>query len=152
MRLLVATPTAVVEDLDGIAHFRAEDETGAFGVLPGHADFVTVLPVSVVTWRAQDGKEGFVVVRGGVLTVSGGKLVEIAARGAIAGAELATLGKEALRRLEQEDEEEIGTRSAEARLHLAAIRQVERVLSAGREGAGLPPRLGTRTPDREAGA
>ncbi len=151
MRLLVATPTSVIEDLDGIAHLRAEDETGAFGILPGHADFVTVLPVSVVTWRGEDGREGFVVVRGGVLTMREGALVEIAARGALSGAELATLGKDALQTLEQADEEEIGTRTAESRLHFAAMRQIERVLSGGREGAGLPPRLDTRGPEAGAG-
>ena len=34
-----------------MSHLRAEDDTGAFGILPGHADFLTVLAVSVVTWR-----------------------------------------------------------------------------------------------------
>ena len=61
MRFTVTTPTAVVEDVDDIRHIRAEDESGAFGILPGHADFVTVLPVSVVMWRAGDGREGFVL-------------------------------------------------------------------------------------------
>ena len=46
---------------------RAEDRSGAFGIAPGHANFITLLPVSVVTWREANGKEGFVLVRGGVL-------------------------------------------------------------------------------------
>ena len=51
MRLTVTTPLAIVVEADDVAHLRAEDETGAFGILPGHADFLTALAVSVVTWR-----------------------------------------------------------------------------------------------------
>jgi F0F1-type ATP synthase epsilon subunit len=47
MRLTVSTPLAVVVDADDVAHLRAEDETGAFGIMPDHADFLTVLTISV---------------------------------------------------------------------------------------------------------
>ena len=83
MRLLVTTPVSVVIDADDVAHVRAEDETGAFGVLPGHADFITVLAISVITWRDQAGVEHHVAVRGGVLTVRDGDLVEVATREAV---------------------------------------------------------------------
>ena len=43
IQLTITTPTSVAVKADGIAHVRAEDETGAFGILPGHADFVTAL-------------------------------------------------------------------------------------------------------------
>ena len=49
MRLIVTTPLAVIADASDITHLRAEDETGAFGILPGHADFLTALSVSVAT-------------------------------------------------------------------------------------------------------
>ncbi|MCH5378162.1 MAG: F0F1 ATP synthase subunit epsilon, partial [Planctomycetes bacterium] len=68
MRLTVSTPTSVIEDVDGVRHVRAEDETGAFGILPGHTNLVAVLPISIVTWRAHDDREGFVLVRQGVMT------------------------------------------------------------------------------------
>ena len=69
MRLLVTTPMAVIVDADSVRHVRAEDETGAFGILPGHADFITALAVSVITWRNGTDEEHHVAVRGGVLTV-----------------------------------------------------------------------------------
>lgn len=140
MRLLVTTPTAVVEDVTDLTHLRAEDATGAFGILPGHADFVAVLPVSVVTWSG-DGREAFVLIRGGVLRVSGGDLIEIAARGAWREDQLEELGPSALEDLQRADETEDVTRTADTRLHLAAMRQIERVLRAGRDGPGTPPRL-----------
>ncbi len=132
MRLVVTTPTALVEDAGTIRHIRAEDATGSFGILPGHADFVTVLPVSIVNWRSGDGREGFVLVRGGVLAVSDGKLVEIAARGAIRENELGQLSETMLEEFRRSDETQEESRRSETRLHLAMIRQIERVLDSAR--------------------
>jgi F-type H+-transporting ATPase subunit epsilon len=139
MRLVVTTPTAIVAEVDDVQHVRAEDETGAFGIMAGHADLLTVLPVSVVTWDCGDGEgEGFVLIRGGILTVHGGDLVEIAARGAFGRESLAGLGQDAVRELERADEEEDESRTSDTRLHLAAMRQVQRVLQAARGGPELP--------------
>lgn len=149
MRLVVSTPTSVVEEVQDLVRLRAEDESGAFGILPGHADLVTVLPVSVVTW-AGDGREGVVLVRGGVLRVTGGNLVEIAARGAWREDELETLSAAALADLQLADETEDETRTSDSRLHLAAMRQIERVLRSGREATGVPPRLDHRPEDASA--
>ncbi len=69
MRLSVATPLAIVVDTDDVAQLRAEDETGSFGILAGHADFVTALAISVATWRDKKGAEHYIAVRGGMLQV-----------------------------------------------------------------------------------
>jgi len=37
MKLTIATPISLVVDADSVVYLRAEDETGAFGILPGHA-------------------------------------------------------------------------------------------------------------------
>lgn len=146
MRLVVATPTSIVADVDGIRHVRAEDRTGAFGIAPGHADFLTLLPVSVVSWRGEDGAEGYALVRGGVLSVHDGDLVEVAARGAYREEDLAQLGDTALEQLRRADESEDETRTTDTRLHLATMRQIERLLRAGAAGRKVPPLL-----DRRAG-
>lgn len=134
MKLLITTPTATVAAVDGVRHVRAEDETGAFGIMEGHADFLTVLPISVVTWDYGGATEGFALVRGGILTVHHGDLVEIAARGAFSRDELSALGSEAVRELEQDEELEDTSRTSDTRLHLATIRQMQRVLQAARGG------------------
>jgi len=69
VRLTVATPLAIVIEVSDVAHLRAEDDTGAFGILPGHADFLTALAVSVASWRDDRGVEHHVAVRGGMLEV-----------------------------------------------------------------------------------
>ena len=82
MRLIIATPMAVVVDTPDVAHVRAEDDTGAFGILEHHADFLTVLALSVVSWRNHAGREHYAAVRGGVLSVAGGRQISVATGGA----------------------------------------------------------------------
>ncbi|MCU4651464.1 F0F1 ATP synthase subunit epsilon [Roseibacterium sp. SDUM158016] len=146
----MSTPTAIVADVRDVRHVRAEDETGAFGIMEGHADFLTVLPVSVLTWDCGDASEGFVLVRGGILTVHDGALVEIAARGAFSRDDLASLGEEAIRDLERADEMEDISRISDTRLHLATMRQIERVLEAGRRDGSALPSLQPTGPEGEA--
>ena len=80
MRLVVTTPGALVLDVPDVAAVRAEDTSGGFGILPGHTDFLTVLPVSVLTWIDGARAEHNVALRRGVLRVSDGALVSVAAR------------------------------------------------------------------------
>ncbi len=91
MRLLITTPTSVVIDERDVAAVRAEDDSGSFGVLDGHADFLTALTVSVVSWRRADGRQRFCAVRRGVLSVTNGNQVAVATHEAIAGDDLARL-------------------------------------------------------------
>jgi F-type H+-transporting ATPase subunit epsilon len=132
MRLLVTTPVSVAVDADDVRHVRAEDATGAFGILPGHADFVTVLTVSVITWQDHEDRIHHVAVRRGVLTVRDGNLVEVASRDAVGEDTLARLGSAVLDRFRDEARAEDESRIAATRLQLAAIRQIQRVLEAGR--------------------
>jgi len=133
MKLLVTTPVSVVVDADKVQQVRAEDETGAFGIRPGHADFITALSVSVVTWRDEQGAENHVAVRGGVLTVKDGDFVEIATREAVGEETLQKLGQAVLDRFREEEDIEQETRVSATRLHLAAIRQLQRYLQSGEE-------------------
>ena len=78
MKLEITTPFATVLLTDEAVHVRAEDFSGAFGILPGHEDFLTVLTVSVLTWRDGRGREHYVALRGGMLSVQSGGSVSIA--------------------------------------------------------------------------
>ena len=51
LHLTVTTPMEVLVDATGVRSVRAEDASGAFGILPGRADFLTSLPASVLRWR-----------------------------------------------------------------------------------------------------
>jgi len=135
VRLTVSTPLAVIADSEGVAHVRAEDETGAFGILPGHADFLTSLSLSVVSWRDLKGHEHHLAVRGGMLEVRDGNLITIATREAIAGDDLKWLQTEVLTSFRRRTDEEKKSRTDAQRLYLAAIRQICRYLRP-RTGAG----------------
>jgi len=131
VKLFVTTPFAVVVEADEVGQLRAEDATGAFGILPGHADFVTVLAISVVTWRDRAGAEHHVAVRGGVLDVRGGDRIDVASREAVPGDDLERLEAEVLTQFRQRLSDEQAARTDAQRLYLAAIRQISLYLRPG---------------------
>ncbi len=133
MKLTVTTPLAIIAEASDVTHLRAEDETGAFGILPGHADFLTALNLSVATWRDKKGGEHHVAVRGGMLQVRHGETITIAAREAVASDDLRRLETEVLATFRRQSEEERTARTDAQRLYLAAIRQICRFLKSGRE-------------------
>lgn len=144
MRLLVTTPTAMIADAEEVREVRAEDATGAFGIWPGHADFVTRLAICVVSWKDRSGQEHYVAVRNGVLAVKGGQLVNIATRDARAGDDLSELRTDILAHFRSIDRAEEEMRRTANRLHAAAIRQLQRVIDAARRpvASQAMPRFG----------
>jgi len=128
MRLIITTPTAIALDESSVRHVRAEDPSGAFGIEPGHADFLTTLSICVVRWRNGGSGEHYVAVRGGVLRVRQGKVVEIATREAVVNDDLAHLRSEVLGAMAQNVEVERSGRSGALSLEHAAIRQIYRYL------------------------
>jgi F-type H+-transporting ATPase subunit epsilon len=128
MRLLITTPTAVIADDRDVVAVRAEDESGGFGILKGHADFLTVLTVSVVGWRRVDGRQRYCAVRRGVLRVEGGNEVAIATREAIAGDDLDRLEQVVLAQFRSAVESERTARTESLQLQMKAIRQIVRYL------------------------
>jgi F-type H+-transporting ATPase subunit epsilon len=124
MKLTVTTPLEIVLDADGVAHVRAEDASGAFGILPGHADFLTVLAVSVLTWRDVKGADHHIAVRGGMLQVLGGQAITVDTREAVANHDLHHLRTEVLAVFRREAEEDREARVSAERLYLNAIQRI----------------------------
>ncbi|HYH20960.1 MAG TPA: F0F1 ATP synthase subunit epsilon [Azospirillum sp.] len=136
MDLVITTPTSVAARVADVAHVRAEDASGAFGILTGHADLLTALTVSVVSWRCADGREGHCAVRGGVLTVSEGRHIAVATREAVVGDDLRVLEHDVLARFRQAREDEGEARTGARRMHLAAVRHILAYLRPERRPAG----------------
>lgn len=128
MRFVVTTPTEVAVDDEPVRNVRAEDASGAFGIEPRHADLLTTLSICVVRWRNDRNVEHYVAVRGGVLRVRGGNLVEIATREAVKGDDLGRLRGQVLSDMAKNVEAEQLARSGALRLEHAAIRQIYRYL------------------------
>jgi F-type H+-transporting ATPase subunit epsilon len=135
MKLRITTPLTVVVDADDVRALRAEDATGSFGILSGHADFLTSLTIGVVTWRNAEDTPHFCAVRRGVLSVTGGQEIAVATREAVAGDDLATLAETVLARFHADTETERAERVDLTQLQLNAIRQIVSHLRAtGRSG------------------
>ena len=138
MRLLITDPTAVVADHDDIVSLRAEDDSGGFGVLDGHADLLTVLSVSVLSWRHRAGRMGYCAVRRGVLSVRGGRQVSVATRRAQLGDDFDALERLVLGRFRAEIDAERSGRVAALRLQAQAVRRIVEALRPDHGAAGPP--------------
>ena len=128
MKLVVTTPTEIALDEEPVRYVRAEDASGSFGIEPRHADLLTTLAICVVRWRDERNLEHYVAVRGGVLRVRDGKVVEIATREAVVSDDLAHLRGQVLSAMIRNLEVEQSARSGALRLEHAAIRQIYRYL------------------------
>ena len=69
-RLEIVTPAAMFSR--EITHFRLKDESGFFGIMKGHEDFLTVLLPSLCYYQDSSGKEVFLAVDAGVFSVRNG--------------------------------------------------------------------------------
>lgn len=128
MNLRIVTPLCVVVDAR-IDALHAEDASGSFGILLGHAPFLTSLTVCIVNWK-KDATERFCAVRGGMLSVIG-DTVSIATREAVAGDDLATLDSEVIQRFQTDADAEKVDRNETVQLQLNAIRQMVTRLHGG---------------------
>lgn len=135
LHLVVTTPDRVLVDRADVVSVRAEDASGAFGLLAGHTDLLTVLTPSVLHWRGADGALGHCAVQGGVLTVEQhGSRIAVACRRGEVGDDLARLEAEIRAHRDSETDAERRARVDALRLHALAVR---RLLRAGlRDGGG----------------
>lgn len=143
LNLRIATPAQVLVDSEGIRSVRAMDFSGSFGILPGHADMLTVLPPSVVSWTNADDVREYCAVRGGVLTVEDGRNIRIASRHVVLGAALDDLEKIIEEARASEIEADRKARVEQVRFHAQAVRHLVHYLvpQAGKGiTSGLPPK------------
>jgi len=75
--LRIVTPPKTVEKR--IKAIRLKDETGFFGIMKGHVNFVTALVPSLCYYLDENDREVFVAVDGGIVSIKGG-MVTITSR------------------------------------------------------------------------
>ena len=139
LHLKITTPAAVLVDDPDVRAVRAEDESGSFGVLPGHTDLLTVLQATVVRWRSGDGAPHYCALRGGVMTVTGGAEVAIACRQGTVGDDLALLEAEVAALHAAETEADRAARVEQMRMHARAVRQLLRYMRPRDAANSAPP-------------
>jgi F-type H+-transporting ATPase subunit epsilon len=69
-RLNIVTPTGIFAR--NICHIRLRDESGYFGIMKGHIDFLTVLVPSLCYYRDMNGREVFLAVDAGIFSIRRG--------------------------------------------------------------------------------
>jgi F-type H+-transporting ATPase subunit epsilon len=69
-RLKIVTPARIFSR--DITHLRLKDESGFFGIMKGHIDFLTVLVPSLCYYLDENGTEMFLAVDEGIFSIRGG--------------------------------------------------------------------------------
>jgi F-type H+-transporting ATPase subunit epsilon len=128
LHLTVTTPAQILVEAGNVVAVRAEDQSGSFGILPGHADLLTVLVPSVVRWRTTNGAARYCAVHGGVFTVSAGRNVAVACREGVVGDSLADLEAKVRMVRTRQLEADRKARVEQVRLQALAVRQLLRYL------------------------
>lgn len=129
MRLKIVTPLDTVLDTEAV-RLVAEAPEGSFGMLPRHADFVSLLAPGILTYETGDGTEHFVGVNSGTLVKCGDEVL-VSVLGAVQTDQLEELGDLVEREFRVQDEEERDARAALTRLEAGVLR---RFLELEREG------------------
>jgi len=125
MTLKVWTPTGLVLD-EEIGRLKAESETGWFGVLPRHVDFVTSLVPGILKYELRDRQPGYLAIDRGVL-VKCGPVVSVSARNAVRGGSLETLRNAVREQFRKRAEKEQASRKFEAKLEADLVRRLMRL-------------------------
>jgi F-type H+-transporting ATPase subunit epsilon len=129
MRLRVITPLDTVLETE-VARLVAEAPNGSFGMLPRHADFVSLLVPGILTYETEDGTEHYLGVNSGTLVKCGGEVL-VSVLGAVQSDRLEELGGLVAREFRVQDEEEREARSALTRLEAGVLRRFSEL---GRKG------------------
>lgn len=116
----------VLVDAHGVQSVRAEDASGGFGLWPGHADFLTVIGVGVLSWQDHADVWHHCAVRRGVLSMHKGVELKVATREAIAGDDLDRLEHDVLTQLAKRQDAEDDTRRQVRQLEVRALRELVR--------------------------
>jgi len=128
LTLTIATPSARIIDRSEVQALRAEDGSGSFGIMPCHADLLTVLVPSVLRWRLPSGDMRYCAVDSGVLTVRGGFEVAVACRQALLGDDIEALHAKVLAMRAERIEVDRERRVDQTRLHARAVRAMMQLM------------------------
>lgn len=139
LHLVLSSLGQVIVDARGVLSLRAEDASGGFGLWPGHADFLTVLGVGVVSWKDRAEHWHHCAVRRGVMTLTHGAELSIATREAIPGDDLDQLENEVLAQLIQRQQSEDASRRQVRQLEVRTLRELIRPKAGGAHTQGHWP-------------
>lgn len=122
LHLTIVTPTELLVDRLPVEIVRAEDATGSFGVMAGHANLLTVAQKGIIRWRTLDDRRGYCAVNRALIAVTGGSDFRVSAREGLIGDNLEALAPAIAAMREDSIERAKLERVAATRLHAQAVR------------------------------
>lgn len=122
--LTITTPAKVLVDQCPVHRVRAMDDSGCFGILPRHADLISVLTDSVVHWQDTSNRTHYCAIRSGVLIVADGNNISIACREGLTGDNLAELENRVRQHRSTEHDLSQEETTRQMRLHTQTMRQI----------------------------
>ncbi|HTQ35452.1 MAG TPA: F0F1 ATP synthase subunit epsilon [Steroidobacteraceae bacterium] len=129
LRLLDATRS---EQLDEVVSFVGADASGSFGILAGHAPFITALRMGLARFRGRDGRWRYLALPEAVLRFDGRELV-LGTRRYLLGEDLDQISAALRERLLVEERQLQDTRRSLRHMEEALMK---RMWELGRQGMG----------------
>lgn len=121
MNLRILLPTEVFLDRE-VSKVVAETESGSYGLLPRHVDFVAALVPGILTCAGPDGEEEYLAMDEGIILKHGPDVL-ISTRNAIRGPDLEILQQRVTDQFRNVNEAERKARSVLSRLEADIIRR-----------------------------
>lgn len=125
MHLQILLPFAVAVDRQAVRRIVVETRSGSYGILPRRRDCAAALAPGILVFETAEEGETYVAVDEGVLTKTG-RLVLVAVRNVIMGADLARLREAVEKEFLNLSEQERGMRQTLARIESGFIRRMAR--------------------------
>ena len=125
LKLLITTPGQILFD-GQIRALRAETLDGAFGIWPGHADYLSILVPSVLHITQETKPMLYCALRDGVLSMREGQHIDIACRDALLGDDLHVLEAEVMQMRAMRLDARRRAQTDDMRLQTKAVRQMIR--------------------------
>jgi F-type H+-transporting ATPase subunit epsilon len=122
MQLKILLPSSIFDEIDNVTHIIAQTGDGSFGILPNRLDCVAALAPSILSYTSEAAGEVFLAIDEGVLAKVGTKVL-ISVRHAIGGADLGQLRQAVEKEFLALNDQEVGRRTAMARLESGIIRR-----------------------------
>jgi F-type H+-transporting ATPase subunit epsilon len=122
--LEIIAPHRVIARCRAVA-LQAADESGRFGIWPGHENFLTVLVPCVFRYRGEDGHESFAAVDGGVLLLEDGR-ISVTTRDAVVAERLDEVADKAAAMLDARKDREQAARTGFAELQTSLLRELRK--------------------------
>jgi len=117
--------------LEGVTSVLAADDSGQFGILPGHEPLVTAIIAGLIRCRHADGSMRHLACTGGILNCRNDQVQIVSAR-FLVGEHEEELAAELDRLLSAEHEEHLATQQSRVQVERALLKRLREWSEAGR--------------------